>query len=233
MRRPFKTSARKYQRACGVHLINPLGKLSARSMTSSSAGCNRWRDYRMRILQLFAALVSVLFPLLVTACTAETEPFQSQAHFRVAIRDGSTSPHFILLTVVDDRTGKATTGCTLAPFLVGAIERERDGWNDWRGEEAKRIALTNESHVFHFTKQSALDNLPLDQDARCRQACIAIKSGQSARMGDRVGNLILGPFVEEPNVVWSSCAPAAFPLMKTPPSEDWLTSPSWSDQMEA
>jgi hypothetical protein len=113
------------------------------------------------------------------------EAVQSQANFAAAIRDDSTSPFIILLTVVDDRTGQARTGCTDAPFLIGAIRIE----TELNEAEAKRLALANTSHVFHFTKQKALDNLPF----RYAIACTAIEHGSSARIQDRTGQILIFP----------------------------------------
>jgi hypothetical protein len=105
----------------------------------------------------FLAFAFVSFP--IGRGAAETGPIQSQAEFKVAIRDDSTSPYLILLTVVDDRTGQSWTDCTLAPFLVGAIWMEQDPQRNGAPiEEHDRIALANTSRVFHFFQQSALDN---------------------------------------------------------------------------
>jgi hypothetical protein len=54
---------------------------------------------------------------------ADAEPLQPQAQFEAAVRNRSTTPNLILLTVVDDRAGESWIGCTFAPFLVGAIVR--------------------------------------------------------------------------------------------------------------
>jgi len=139
---------------------------------------------------------------------------QSQAAFETAIRDHSSSPYVILITVVDDRTGQSNTGCTLAPFLPVAIYIEKWGplpksiaKTDPRLKEAEEIALENTSHVFHFSSQAALDNLPF----RHPDACAAIKRGSRARIADIIGKVILGPFTEGPRIVWSSCPPPVLP----------------------
>jgi hypothetical protein len=90
---------------------------------------------------------------------------QSHAAFETAIRDTSTSPYLVLITVVDDRTGQVSTGCDTANRLLGAIYLEKWGsfeTNDRsqaaaRHEEVKRIALENTSHAFHFSNQAALN----------------------------------------------------------------------------
>jgi hypothetical protein len=129
-----------------------------------------------------AALVWMLVTLLVgIPKQAKAEAVQSQADFAAAIRDHSTSPFIILLTVIDDRTGQARTGCSLAPFLVGALRSESGLSNI----EAEGLALANTSHVFHFSKQTALDHLPFGY----ADACVAIRHGSSARVQDRTGEI--------------------------------------------
>ena len=49
---------------------------------------------------------------------------QSPESFEAAIRNLSTSPSYVLVTVVDARTESAQSICTSAPFLVGAIHLE-------------------------------------------------------------------------------------------------------------
>ena len=123
---------------------------------------------------------------------------QSQAAFETAIRDKSTSPYIVLVTVVDDRTGQASTGCNGANLLLGAIYLEKWGGFDSkvtpetnsRLEEVEKIALENASHVFHFSNRAALDNvLPF----RYPEACAAIERGSRARIGDRGGQILLEP----------------------------------------
>src|SRR6267154_1835055 len=87
------------------------------------------------------------------------QPRQSQAAFETAIRDNSTSPYVVLITVVDDRTGKSSSGCNSANLLLGAIYLEKWGSFDSkatpetnsRHNEAEKIALENTSHIFHFS----------------------------------------------------------------------------------
>jgi hypothetical protein len=47
---------------------------------------------------------------------ARAQPHQSQESFGAAIRNDSTSPSYVLITVVDDTTGQARTGCTSHVF---------------------------------------------------------------------------------------------------------------------
>jgi TonB family protein len=132
-----------------------------------------------------------------------TQPTQKQSQFEWAIRLQSSSPGFIMLTVVDDRTKHATTGCTIAPSLLGAIMRE----HNLSGDAAIRIALSNYDHVYHFSTQAALDNiLPLSD-----VACDAIKAGRTARMSDMTGRVRVGPFTEGPGVNLGSCQEPDYP----------------------
>jgi len=63
----------------------------------------------------------VVLSLTLMAGTSAADPRQSQAAFEAAIRDRSTSPYIVLITVVDDRTGQTGTGCSGANLLLGAI----------------------------------------------------------------------------------------------------------------
>ena len=140
-----------------------------------------------RAVVLSLALLS--FP--INRGEAETEALQPQAQFEAAIRNTSSSPSLILLTVVDDRTGKSWTGCTLAGLLVGAIHRERDEQQHAASvQEAVQIALSNASHVFRFSKQNALDNLRDVMDGHYSKACSALKRDGCLRKQDLTGKFV-------------------------------------------
>ena len=90
-----------------------------------------------------------------------SEPFQSQASFEAAIRNHSTAPPYVLITVVDDRSKTQRSTCTTSNLLMGAIHFEYGLGYDKKGEaEAERIVLANRTHVFHFSKPKALENIP-------------------------------------------------------------------------
>jgi hypothetical protein len=108
----------------------------------------------------------------------------AQDKFEATIRDTSTSPFVILSTAVDDRTGQAKTGCAMAPFLLGGIRRETGVSPD----EAIDAALANRFHVFHFTKQDAIGNIPFISSPR---VCAAVGNGLSVRMRDRSGDFVI------------------------------------------
>lgn len=105
------------------------------------------------------ALLGIIAAMLPLGAYADG-PVQDQQRFQAAILDHSTAPFFVLVTIVDDRTGQSRTGCLAAPFLLGAIERELDlpsGLD--MSDRSVQIALGNPDHVFHFSKQAALDNV--------------------------------------------------------------------------
>ena len=162
-----------------------------------------------------AFILALLIAAVAKAEDAAVQPYQSHAAFKTAILDMSTSPYVVLITVVDDRTGRSTTGCTLGHFVVGAIFRENGGAPedksnaaiDARLQEAQKIALENTSHIFHFSSQAALDNLPF----RYEDACRIIEQGKRVRIGDRGPRLIVEPFVEGPSINLRSCTPPEYP----------------------
>ena len=53
-----------------------------------------------------------------------TEFVQDRSHFEDAIRNESLEPFFVLVTIVDDRSGQSRTGCVEGSFLKGAIHRD-------------------------------------------------------------------------------------------------------------
>lgn len=110
---------------------------------------------------------TALLALIVTSVSAveplgKGEPVQSQANFEAAIHNDSTAPSYVLITLVDARTESARSTCTTANLLMGAIHREYDlGYDKASQSRAREIALSNKTHVFRFTKQDALHNIPV------------------------------------------------------------------------
>jgi TonB family protein len=160
---------------------------------------------------------------------------QSQAHFEAAIKDRSTSPFVVLLTVVDDRTGQSRTGCTEANSLIGAIVIEKEGGygksnaeNMVKIDKAINEALENKEHVFHFADQAALDNIHFGY----QEACSFIAQGLTARIADITGRTLHGPFVRGPMIDPSSCPPPEYPVSETagkktePPQISFLIAPN-------
>lgn len=107
-----------------------------------------------RLLSLAAASVAL------SACAvrpvAPLEPVQSRASYEAAVRDQSTSPSWVLITLAGDGAQAHARRCTYGRFLIGAIMRE-SGAN---ASEALQLALANRDHVFRFSRQAALDNVP-------------------------------------------------------------------------
>lgn len=104
----------------------------------------------------------------MTSIAGQSEPAanealaeQSRQSYEAAFRVISSSPPYVLITVIDDNTGKAQSTCTYANFLLGAIEmeyglREQGASGSLKSTE---IALQNRSHVFHFRNPEALRNI--------------------------------------------------------------------------
>jgi hypothetical protein len=80
--------------------------------------------------------------------------------FTKAILDRSTSPYFILITVINDSTNSSELITTEAPFLLGAIHIEYSiPYSESGSTEVEKIALSNTSHVFHFKRSASLKNI--------------------------------------------------------------------------
>jgi hypothetical protein len=91
----------------------------------------------------------------------DSAPTQPRASYEDAFRVMSSSPSYVLITIVDARTGRARPVCTTANFLLGAIHHELQlGYDAADSARAVRFALQAEDHVFRFQQQAALDNIP-------------------------------------------------------------------------
>src|SRR5579862_5787714 len=55
---------------------------------------------------------------------------QDQAHYEQAVRDKTSAPYFVLVTVVNDAAKTSWTGCTLPEFVEGALDIEQGAAND-------------------------------------------------------------------------------------------------------
>ena len=118
-----------------------------------------WMRTRRATFVTSAAMLSA--SRVLAALPAEQSPPQQSAEsFAAAFHDRSSSPVYVLITVVDDTTGQARTGCTEANFVLGAIQREYGFGSDAAADTNERnMALANTSHVFHFSKPEALANV--------------------------------------------------------------------------
>jgi hypothetical protein len=128
---------------------------------------------------------------------AEADFVQSATTFEKAIRNRSTHTYVIFATIVDDRTGEAHSACIPAPLFLGAIHREYDLKYDAPSiEKAIEIALANPTREFHFSKQAAIDNIPLPGketpthlERRLREACVLVRQGESVFLADITGQV--------------------------------------------
>jgi hypothetical protein len=94
-------------------------------------------------------------------------PLQDQAQFQDAVRNTSTSPSYVLVTIVDDRSGQARTGCTEANLVEGALHRDlhlpHDDNSVWAVQQRM---LKSRDHVFHFSDPGALANVSFGYTAQ-------------------------------------------------------------------
>jgi len=80
--------------------------------------------------------------------------------FENAIANKSTSPSFVLITVVDATSGQEHVVCTEAPLLLGALHREYGlGYTAEADGDIDRMALSNSTRVFTFSERKALLNV--------------------------------------------------------------------------
>lgn len=99
--------------------------------------------------------------LSLAGCADMATPVQSQASFDAAIKNRSTAPSYVQITVVDAASGTSRSTCTTANLLLGAIHREYSIPFDKAGlSDAERIASSNTTHTFRFSKPEALANIP-------------------------------------------------------------------------
>jgi hypothetical protein len=132
---------------------------------------------------------------------AETE--LARLSFEKAIRIQSTHTYVVFVTIVNDNTGEKHSACIAARLLLGAIHKEYDLKYDASSmEKVIQIALANPSREFHFSKQAAIDNMPLpgkekgghleDQrqyQRRLQQACALVREGNLVFLADITGQV--------------------------------------------
>jgi hypothetical protein len=107
--------------------------------------------------------IAVLCLAALAARADDVHVVQDQTHYEAAVRDMSTAPYFILVTIADDGAKKSWTGCTLPRFVESALDAEHGSANDdaavARGQQAM---LDARDHVFHFANPKALASIPMD-----------------------------------------------------------------------
>ncbi|MGD0280146.1 MAG: hypothetical protein ABSC11_12670 [Smithella sp.] len=145
----------------------------------------------------FSALLISLVIIIASAADAVSEslPRQSQESFEAAIHNHSTAPPYVLITVVDASTESARSICTTVNLLMGALHLEYGIGFDKAGvSKVEEIALSNKSHKFRFTKQKAIDHIPVyytDSDLAEIRAKLAPLSTEQIRAGFAEGKLHL------------------------------------------
>lgn len=100
--------------------------------------------------------------ILVAAATSASASAQVQpaASYEAAVRNASTSPSYVMVTVVDANTGLERTTCTTANLLAGALHQQYGLAYDAEGvRQATALALSNAAHRFTFSVEAALRNI--------------------------------------------------------------------------
>lgn len=105
--------------------------------------------------RLFLTSATVFLSACAVVRAVPVGPIQSRASYEAALREQSTSPAWVLVTLASTGARARSTLCTNGNFLIGAIMRESGAGHT----QALEAALDNHDHVFHFTRQAALDNL--------------------------------------------------------------------------
>ena len=125
--------------------------------------------------------------------TGQTQFRQDDEQFRAAIAySSSSSPSFVLITVIDGNTGSRTTGCVPAWALIGAIREEKGLAGDQAGRRAiEAEALSHEDHIFTFRNPKAITFFNFE-NPKYKQACDIIRLGEPAFMDDRSGQIRMG-----------------------------------------
>jgi hypothetical protein len=105
-----------------------------------------------------------------------TGPFQTPAQYVAAALDTTIDGEaYVMITTMDDRTAEANTFCITSNLLIGALVRE----HGWGIERSREEAASNPTHLFHFSKDEALRNMPDSQ--RSAKACELIAQGHFVR----------------------------------------------------
>jgi hypothetical protein len=115
------------------------------------------------LIPCLIALVTLGIPCHSEAIASGLHTVQSRESYEAAIRNNSTSPSYVLVSIINSEKGQMKPVCTTANFLLGAIHREYGlGYEAADSSKAAEIALKNQAHVFHFHQQAALDNIRVE-----------------------------------------------------------------------
>ncbi len=104
-------------------------------------------------------LVTALLGSCICAYGAERTTGVSERQWENALRNGTTAPSYVLVTVVDKRNGRAEDVCVFSFSLVHALVWELGLRGSTAWEHAIRHALAQKSRRFEFTNPQALRNL--------------------------------------------------------------------------
>ena len=106
-------------------------------------------------------MLRALVLCIVASSACASENIQSTASYEAAVRDDSTSPGYVMVTIVNANTGAARTTCTTANLLVGAIHRQYGlDYNAEGVRQARELTLAHTDHRFTLSAQAALRNFP-------------------------------------------------------------------------
>ena len=98
--------------------------------------------------------------LLVLSCGQPQGRGQMWALYVKALKNQSTAPNYVLITVVDSRTGTNRVVCTEAPSLLGAIHQEHElAYNEKGERKAMSLALAQRDRTFKFSNPEAIKNV--------------------------------------------------------------------------
>jgi hypothetical protein len=114
---------------------------------------------------LFISLALVTTTPSAAESVGPNEYVQPQESFEAAVRYGGYS--YVLITMVDMESESVRSTCTTANLLIGAVVKEfgiptsDKAWFP----KAVELALSKKDHVFRFTKQDAVNNIPMKYSA--------------------------------------------------------------------
>ena len=100
--------------------------------------------------------------LLLALSVSSINPAQAQANdaFAKALANDSTSPRYVLITIINDKTGTQQTIYTLATFFDGAIHSQYHlPYTTERERKSREIALASRDRTYHCSQPNALQNL--------------------------------------------------------------------------
>jgi hypothetical protein len=135
--------------------------------------------------------------------SANAADLYTEAMYRTALEDVSTSPLFVLVTLHDKNAGTDREVCIPAPFLLGAIITERGlGYSEGGLREAIAIAERQPGRVFTFTEPRARSNVQprytpeLLEALRKRLLMASVEAALAAQtydggVRDAIGHLLL------------------------------------------